>query len=197
MKNCIEIIIALLVLSLSFTTAGAASLRHRQESSHDESSRPLIRQLQDDGIKNFQTLSCNMFLASSTCRTWSSTFGTINSISTRVTIPCGECVVMDHVNGNLELLGGLDIIGKLVFPDGYRLNLASTMIVVQGELEMIATKPVDGIPNVKFTMIGNDSSLTFTPVDVNAKACKGEITCSIGKKGIVVAGGKVNCKSCV
>jgi G8 domain len=192
MKNCIGIVQAL-VLSLTFTT-DAASLRRGQKSYHDESDLPQIRQLQDDGIKNFQTLSCNTFLASSTCKSWSSTFGTNSSISTRVTIPCGECVVMDHANGNLALLGGLDIIGKLIFPDGYRLNLTSTMIVVQGELEMIASKPVDGIPNVKFTMIGSDGSLTFTPVDVNTKACKGVTTCSVGKKGIVVAGGKVNCK---
>ena len=101
---------------------------------------------------------------------------------------------MDHASGNLSLLGGLDILGKLVFPDGYNLNLVTTMIAVQGELVMTASKPVDGTPQIKFTMIGNDDQMTFTPIDANANACKGVSTCPTGKKAIVVAGGKVNSK---
>ena len=101
---------------------------------------------------------------------------------------------MDHASGNLSLLGGLDVLGKLVFPDGYNLNLVTTMIAVQGELEMTASKPVDGTPQIKFTMIGNDDQMTFTPIDANANACEGVSTCTTGKKAIVVAGGKVNSK---
>jgi G8 domain len=180
-----------LFLSLALTFVDAATIRGGPLSHVDTSSLSPLRQLQGDGMNDFRTLSCNVNIASATCITWSSTFGTSNSHSTRITIPCGQCVTMDHVGGDLVLLGGLDVVGKLVFPDGYNLNLLSTMIVVQGELQMTSSKAVDGIPNVKFTMFGDDSLLMFTPVDVNTNACKGVSTCSIGKKAIIVAGGKV------
>jgi hypothetical protein len=107
--------------------------------SPDEPSYSQRRQLQGDGMRDFQPLSCNANLASAACSTWSSVFGTGTSYATRITIPCGQCITMDHV-GDLELLGGLDVIGKLVFPDGYSLNLASTMIsVMAGKDEEWAT----------------------------------------------------------
>jgi G8 domain len=148
------------------------------------------RQLQGDGIRDFLPLTCNSNLASVACSTWSSVFGTSTTQATQITIPCGRCITMD-LTGNLDLLGGLDVIGKLDFPDGYNVNVTATMIVVQGELQMTSSKPVDGVPAIRFTMVGNDTSLTFTPVDVNANACKGVSTCTIGKKAIIVAGGKV------
>jgi hypothetical protein len=97
---------------------------------------------------------------------------------------------MDMQGGKLTLQQGIDIVGKLVFPDGYKLDLSASIISIQGELEIQATKPVDGVPNIKFTMIGNFDK-TFTPVGENARACNGASSCSVGKKVIVVAGGKV------
>jgi G8 domain len=98
---------------------------------------------------------------------------------------------MDVTGGSLNLLGGLEILGKLVFPDGYKLNLSANIVIVQGELEMTATKAVDGIPNIKLTMVGSND-FAFTPIDANARACGGNNTCPVGKKGIIVAGGTVN-----
>jgi G8 domain len=168
---------------------------HIVSTKHEHHQKRLLQQAADD-MKDFQPLTCNRNLASAPCgSTWSSRFGTKTSHTERIIVPCGECIVMDHTaTTNLELLGGIDIIGKLVFLDGYKLNLSSTMIVVQGELQITSTKPVNGIPDIKFTMIGNDNTLTFTPVDVNTNACKGVSTCSVGKKGIIVAGGKVTSK---
>jgi hypothetical protein len=103
---------------------------------------------------------------------------------------------MDHATADLQLNAGIDIIGKLVFPDGYKLNLRSTLIVIQGELHMTSTKQVTGVPDVRFTMIGNDATLTFTPVGNNANNCKNVPTCTAGKKAIIVAGGKVTRKFC-
>ena len=40
-------------------------------------------------------------------------------------------------------------------------------------------------------MIGNVDR-SFTPIDANTRACNGAATCNAGKKGIIVAGGKVN-----
>lgn len=153
------------------------------------------RQLQDDGISDFVPLTCNANLASASCTPWTSIFGTAASYpsSNRLGIPCGQCVTMDLAGGRLDLFGGLDVFGKLVFPDGYKVLVNSPIIAVQGELVMTSTKPVDGTPDVKFTMIG-DSNMTLTPIDTNAKKCNGSTTCAVGKKAIVVAGGKVTCK---
>ena len=149
------------------------------------------RRIQVDGMKDFVPLACNANIATTSCTSWKSMFGTATSISPRVVILCGQCVTMDVDGGSLELSGGLDVIGKLVFPDNYKLNLSTTIIAVQGELEMTATKTVDGIPNIKFTMSGNVDR-SFTPIDANTRACNGAVTCNAGKKGIIVAGGKVN-----
>lgn len=178
---------ALLLISITLTSEASKVLRGSVTS-------PSMRQLQDVGIKDFVPLTCNANLASAKCISWTDKFGKIISYTDRIVVPCGECVTMNLEGGSLALQGGLDIQGKLVFPDNYKLNLASTMIAVQGELEMTASKPVDGSPNVKFTMIGEDDKMTFTPIEVNAGACKGISTCEIGKKAIVVAGGKVNSK---
>ena len=107
-------------------------------------------------------------------------------------------------SSSLELLGGIDIHGKLIFPDaGYSsnhtLSISTTMMIVQGELSMSSiTKPINGRPHIHITMIGHDVNQTFTPIDNNARACaigtNSTVTasCKVGKKSIVVAGGKVN-----
>jgi hypothetical protein len=150
------------------------------------------RQLQGIDVRDFKPLSCNSNLSRNPCTTtWSSQFGTSNSHTTRIVIPCGKCVVMDHAGVVLDLKGGIDIMGKLVFPNDYRLSITVTTVIVQGELQMTASKQVDGVPNIKFTMVGINNDLTFTPIDVNANACRGISTCTVGKKSIVVAGGKL------
>jgi hypothetical protein len=153
------------------------------------------RNLQSDVDRDLVPLSCNANIDRAACLNWSSRFGTNSVFSTRFVVPCGECVVMD-LFGNVTFNDGLDIVGKLVFPDGYRVNVYSTLIVVQGVLDVRATGAVTGIPSIQFVMIGDNLDTVFTPVDANANAC-GTSTCSAGKKAIVVAGGTVNRKSFV
>lgn len=101
---------------------------------------------------------------------------------------------MDHPGPILTLSGGIDIHGKLLFPDSntYKIEVRTPLIAVQGELEMISSsKAVDGTPLVKFLMTG-DADQTYTPVGENALACGGGGTCNAGKKAVVVAGGKMN-----
>jgi G8 domain len=180
---------SLILLSFIFHV-NAASLSNATSNENDVFVHA-SRQMQVDGMKDFKPLTCNAALASAPCTPWTERFGMANSYTTRVVIPCGECVTMDLPNESLTLSAGLDIIGKLVFPDGFRLKLSSPVIAIQGELEMTATKTVDGNPDIMITMIG-DNEKFFTPVDINAKSCNGAVTCTVGKKGIVVAGGKVN-----
>lgn len=143
-------------------------------------------------VADFVPLGCNANVASAICTPWSSQFGPDHEHSDRVVIPCGECVTMDHEGDTLTLDDGLDVQGRLVFPDnGYSLNLISPMITVQGNLDMSATKPVDGEPSIKFTMIGQNTN-ALRPIGENANACEGD--CNIGKKSITVAGGKLNSK---
>lgn len=189
MRNMMNFAIASLILLSLSLPANGAYLRNSTVSNEilDFSE---VRNLQVDGMKDFKPLTCNSGLATAVCVPWTKKFGTSATYTTRLAIPCGECVTMDLAGGSLNLQAGIDIIGKLVFPDGYKINVSAPVIAIQGELVMTATKVVDGIPNIKFTMVGSTDN-SFTPIDVNAKACKGAVTCNVGKKSIVVAGGKV------
>jgi hypothetical protein len=147
-------------------------------------------------MADFVPLGCNMNVNSAPCTSWTDIFGTDDVKTDRITIPCGKCIEMDFTGPTLELLGGLDIHGKLVFPDEYKLSITTTLIAVQGQLDIEASKPVDGEPSIKFTLVGEDDQ-SFTPIKENASACNNGQDCNAGKKGIVVAGGKVNSKCSV
>lgn len=120
----------------------------------------------------------------------------IRTYENMFTIDCGICVVMDDripSGVTFDFLGGLDIQGKLVFPEpsdsSYRLRIRTPTIIVQGELEMSATKEVDGEPNYIFRMTG-DQDYSFQPADNNAAIGLTDV----GKRAITVAGGKVTRK---
>jgi hypothetical protein len=141
-------------------------------------------------VDDFVPLSCNNAVLD--CDSWTTVFGNVAAHTSRVVVPCGTCVTMDHPGPVLTLQDGIDIQGKLVFPDNYSLMVQTTSIVVQGQLDMTSTKLVDGTSTIRIRMIGDNKLQTFTPIGENAGACGGD--CVIGKKAIVVAGGKVNRK---
>jgi hypothetical protein len=146
-------------------------------------------------VNDFVPLSCNANLATAVCATWTSQFGSSSSFTSQITIPCGTCIQMNHPGPELSLLGGINIIGKLIFPnDGtYKLTINTVSIIVQGEFDMQSTKTsVTGTPLIRIVMIGFDEKLSFRPVNENANACP-DFDCEIGFKSITVAGGKVNC----
>ncbi len=91
-----------------------------------------------------------------------------------VVIPCGKCIVMDEHDGIVELIGGLDIQGKFVVPDGVTLRIRTTHILVQGELHMESTKPINGKSDIQITWIGSRSPISFHAVN-NTKACGGRL----------------------
>lgn len=140
---------------------------------------------------DFVPLSCNANLASATCGTWTSRFGSGATQSTRIIIPCGQCITMNHPGPTLTLQDGIDIQGKLVFPNSnVNLIVNAPLVVVQGLLDMKATKPVDGTPLIRFVLTGENEQM-FTPIGSNANACGGG-KCSVGKKSFTVAGGKLS-----
>jgi G8 domain len=184
--------VTLTLLSLLPCIVDAATLRRNHTTTQHTPTKPIavVRNLQV-AQSDFLPLLCNAGLASAPCTLWTKAFGTKSQYTNRVVIPCGQCITMNFAGASLQLLGGLEIIGKLVIPNKVKLNLSTTTIVVQGELQMTSTKPVNGVPDVKITLTGNDD-VTFTPVDRNVNACHGVSTCTAGKKSIVVAGGKIS-----
>lgn len=167
-------------LPASLSSASNESLHHQ-------------RMMQD--MFDFFPLSCNADLDAARCVPWSSRFGTESTVSKRIIIACGECVVMNYAaSDTLTLAGGMDIRGKLVFPDnGYSLTLFTPLIAIQGELEMASTAAVDGTPPLRIVLTGQEDQF-FTAVGENQYSCDGDSICNAGKKGIVVAGGKVTSK---
>lgn len=154
-------------------------------------------------VSDFAPLGCNDRIAEQPCRSWSAYFGTARSFPARVTVPCGVCVVVDDdgddsSNVTLTFEGGLDVRGRLVFPDrdddSHVITLYAPLIVVQGELAVTARRPVDGRPCVRFVLTGQEEDQSFRPAGENANACDGGSSCSVGKKAFVVAGGAVNSK---
>ena len=135
---------------------------------------------------------CNAALSSEPCDiTWSSLFGATSIHSKTVVIPCGKCVVMDHVSrgigssstSSLILESGLDVQGKLIFNDGYALDLITRNILVQGELH---------VP----TLTAHSSPMTTTASDslesrLNITFSGNEENQDISDAPIVVSGGKL------
>jgi len=145
------------------------------------------RRLAEDA---FEPLTCNSSFSS--CIPWTSRWGRSAVKTTLIVIPCGQCIVMNLDSPKLTLQEGIDIRGKLVFPDRYELTVETPEVVVQGELEMRSSKLVDGSPAIKFVLYGNGDR-HFDPVNNNRNACGGS-SCNGGARPITVAGGKVNRK---
>jgi hypothetical protein len=157
-------------------------------------------------VRDFVPLSCNKPLAT-TCQTWTAVFGRATSFANRLVVDCGTCVILKPTSSvSLTLLNGIDIRGKLIVESlsaRAPIRIETSMIVVQGELEMTATsKTVDGKPLIYIKMIGTNDNEVFTPIGENANACQNVTAvsigstassknCKVGRKSITVAGGKV------
>jgi len=180
-----------------FSLAPVSSLVHYQDE-QDVLSFPLEqkdavaearrRLIMDD----FVPLSCNGALDLQPCPSWGSVFGpATTTFPQRVIIDCGTCVTMDQPDLTLEQ--GLDIRGKLIFPESFAVTIRTSSITVQGELEMHSTGAIDGSPWIHIIMMGDESQF-FTPIGENAANCGGG-DCEVDRKAITVAGGKVNSTS--
>ena len=144
--------------------------------------------------KFFEPLACDEIKCGQGSTTWKE-LG-LDPTADPVVIPCGLCVTMNYdVSDVLELTNGLDIQGALIFPNGYSLTLKTPFVLVQGNLEMLATRRVSGEPDIKFLFTGTNQQ-SFIPADNNKFVCSNDgastpTKCKIGSKPFVVAGGKV------
>lgn len=200
---CAIVLVGLPSLCATFIRSRNTVLSHSKDSSNSTSSNlPTNRRLE---TRDFVPLACNANVNKVLCTSWLSKFGDNTVHFKRIVIECGECITMDYKEANmnsskLTLLGGLDIQGKLVFPVEYTpshsLTVRSTLIVVQGQLDMYATsKAVDGNPQFTFIMISDNRDTYFSPIEENVNACDtSDSQCMAGVKGIIIAGGKLNGK---
>jgi hypothetical protein len=148
-----------------------------------------------DNYMHFSPLSCNQDLALQPCVSWTAKFGVQSVHTQRIVIPCGECIVMDFAGTLLHLQDGIDIAGKLLIqPTTETLKVRTTLVAVQGELEIRAdSRAVNGSPLVEFVLYNNGSKdQYFTAIDENASLCTLVEGCVAGVKSIVVAGGKLS-----
>jgi hypothetical protein len=149
---------------------GALIRRSSEESNYveDEAASSQHRQL--------TPLSCNDDVTWN-CVPWS--FGTSAS---DVVIPCGECYTMDSFVNNevITLTGTLRVQGRLEFNDGTKVTLQTKGVLVEGELAMTSTKPVDGNPDIVIELTGttaysfplhpdNAASIQTSTLSVEAK----------------------------
>ena len=180
---------AVLLIGCVLNIGSTANALYENGTTPIDFNRTTLRSLQ--AATDFVPLSCNANVASATCATWTSRFGSGATLSSRIIVPCGQCISMNHPGPSLTLQDGIDIQGKLVFPNS-KINLIvnTPLVVVQGLLDMQATKPVDGKPSIRFVLTGG-SEQTFTPIGSNSNACGGG-KCSVGKKSFTVAGGRLS-----
>mmetsp|Transcript_9179 Transcript_9179/g.27606 ORF Transcript_9179/g.27606 Transcript_9179/m.27606 type:complete len:1426 (-) Transcript_9179:247-4524(-) len=147
--------------------------------------KPKARSLQDV-TGDFSPLTCNSNLDSATCGSW--TFG--SAPTEQVTIPCGTCVDMSTAPAAVNAAFGINVEGRMHFPDGTETHISTPHLFVQGKLSMdLANGPIGADPDVKITMTGVSDQI-LTPNDQNAAVCPGG--CNVGPKAVVVAGGELD-----
>ena len=105
---------------------------------------------------DFSPLQCNKDAAidSDECVSNSVKFSELflEDKETTLTIPCGQCVIMDYTDGStITIEGGLNVVGRLHFPSSANVNLRTTAVFVQGIWSM--DTPDEG-NTVKLSLFG-------------------------------------------
>lgn len=145
--------------------------------------------------KNFSPLTCNADPApvEEACATSSVTLSSIHAASTAAGttahIPCGTCATVDTVDGStLAFPRGINVEGMLHFPSSANVVVETTHVFVQGVLKMDAP---EGDNEVRIKMVGTENQF-LVPHSENSMACDATTGCNVGKKAIVVAGGRLD-----
>lgn len=152
------------------------------------SSRRLFTGMKTNPIGLFYPLDCNVNLDTADCA--ANLFSSLaTSATSPVVVPCGSCYTYD-LGAGPNVIGGLDIQGKLYVPPNHKSELHTPYVFVQGELEMSDTNPISkDNESMKIVLTGPDE-VTFTPVNSNANVAGGSF--NAGFKPFLVAGGKLN-----
>lgn len=149
----------------------------------------LRRNLQENPLDLFKPLTCNSGIESVTCVSWSTLTITPGQ---PVVIPCGQCINVDVADGTeLDLADGLDIQGKLVFPDNKKVTVRTTHVYLQGVLKIRDNNVISPEnESVKFHFYGTTPK-SFVPHADNSIGCPSG-SCDAGVKPFLIAGGKLD-----
>merc|ERR1712154_250972 len=113
-------------------------------------------------IESFEPLDCNADLDTAPCNI---TVSSIDYTSSELHIPCGECWIWDVTTTGQDddevNLKGLDIEGKLIFPENHVVHIITPYVFVQGELI---------ITNTHSTIQPSNLGVTFTLKTKNSGA---------------------------
>jgi len=147
-------------------------------------------------IGQFLPLDCNAGLAARPCS------GRVSSLlpaAATLVIPCGECWEWD-VAGDVVLPGGLDVVGRLVFPAvAWNVTVRTASVVVRGALEVAGARAVvsAGDRAVKFVLTGAEDVVLGGLGAPNAATCAKQPggVCNLGAKPFVVAGGRLDVRA--
>jgi len=173
----------------TFDEDGNIIIDLRDDSLGDSRSHRALSTADATGV--FESLSCNDNLSSQGCGTSVSYISSLSPESTLV-IPCGQCYTWD-LDGNYTFNKGIDIIGRLVFPETVKTKIETTYLIVQGQLDVTNSKTVNpDHQSLKIVLTG--STDVKWKSSVNPSPCSGFSggKCNLGKKPFVVAGGKLN-----
>ena len=140
---------------------------------------------------NYSPLACNDGVAEVTapidsCTPFSKLVNETLSAdqSGRIVVPCGTCSIIDYTDGEtVTLPNGLNIVGRLHFPSTSNVKISTTMVYVQGLLDL--PTPLESGNEVTINLYGSDE-YWFAPYDGSTDAQ------AVGKKPFVVAGGKIH-----
>lgn len=81
-------------------------------------------------IGTFHPLECNQNLNSATCTD-------LTSVGSSLTIPCGQCRTWRVPGDDVTISGGINVIGKLKFPNNWKVTIRTKSVIVQGEVSSI------------------------------------------------------------
>lgn len=140
---------------------------------------------------NYSSLACNDGVAEITapidsCTPFSNLVNETLSADPdgRVVVRCGSCSIVDYTDGEtITLPNGLNIVGRLHFPSTSNVKISTTMVYVQGLLDL--PEPLEGGNKVTMNLFGTEE-YWFTPYGGSTDAQ------AVGKKPFVVAGGKIH-----
>ena len=166
---------------------GVDALRHEA----DKASRRLSANSASIGA--FSPLACNANLASQGCIKKVSDI--MPTAGNPLLVPCGECYIFD-LAGTEVSFDGINIIGKLKFPNNKKVTVRTKYVIVQGELEITADHATIAPENesVVFIITGTADVKWKATNNPNTGACDEQPSklCNLGAKPFFVAGGKLN-----
>ena len=84
-------------------------------------------------IGDFHALDCNANLATQTC----TNLDINGDITGNLDIGCGQCKIWNNSQDDVTIGGGINILGKLLFPTNHKVTITTKYVIVQGEVSRI------------------------------------------------------------